>query len=132
VAITTTIASVTTEDAAPTTAPHKVSLQSGKTNATVAWTPTHPTGQAITCYRIEVGGAAPGTGTILAWGGFPCSDSLPESLCSDSDASVSCTDGLAAVSGVQRSNTVSGASLTGGDGAKTVNIYAGAADTALG
>lgn len=130
--VTTTADSVTTSDVAPTTAPHKVSHQTGKTTATVRFTPTHSAGASITCYRVEVGGAGPGAGTLVASAGFPCSDSLPESRCSDSATNRRCTDGAGLTSGVQIAVAVADTSLVGADGAYTVKAYAGAADVALG
>jgi hypothetical protein len=38
--VTVTVNSVTTGDAAPTTAPHRISQQSGKDQATIAYTPS--------------------------------------------------------------------------------------------
>lgn len=48
---TTSIDSVTTEDAAPTTAPHKISAISGKNTATVKFTPTHD-GNLVPCAEL--------------------------------------------------------------------------------
>jgi hypothetical protein len=133
VGITTTVDSVTTGDAAPTTAPHKISAQGGKDQATVRFTPTNSTGHAITCWRIERGGSAPGTGTMMDMAGFPCSDSIPEALCSDSDARALCTDGLASASGTQIAVTVTYVETgSPADGGYTVNVYAGSDDTAIG
>lgn len=152
---TTSIDSVTTEDAAPTTAPHKISAISGKDTATVKLTPTHD-GNLVPCaelipsegalvpserltpdealapydgiypgrvqpmigVRVEEGGSAVGTGTLMDYVGAPCSDTLL--ACSDSRP---CTD-WSSTSGAQLTRILSYAE-TGGpaDGNQTINVY---------
>lgn len=54
--VTTTIDSVTTEDAVPTAAPHKISAQSGKTLVTVLFTPATSDGSTIKAWRVTFNG----------------------------------------------------------------------------
>jgi hypothetical protein len=81
-----TINSVTTGDAAPSVAPHRISNKTGKDTATIVFTVINT---RISAYMIRMGGSTAYTGTLLVRKGFVCSDSDP---CSDTDADKVCTD----------------------------------------
>jgi hypothetical protein len=123
VSTTVTIDSVTTGDAAPTTAPHRISNKATKDTATLKFTPTQSGGGAVKAYMVREGGATPYTGTLLGRRGLVCSDS---ETCSDTDPNKRCTEATTA-SGAQITETITYAE-TGGpaDGAQTVNVYASA------
>jgi hypothetical protein len=73
VATTISIDSVTTEDAAPTTAPHKISNQSGKNTVTVKFTPTTSDASLLRYWRVNfAGGGTRLTGTRLKSLGAVC------------------------------------------------------------
>lgn len=55
-AITTTINTVTTEDAVPTTAPHKISAVATKTLVTVLFTPATSDASSIRAWRVTFNG----------------------------------------------------------------------------
>lgn len=127
------IDSVTTADAAPAVAPHRISNKATKDTATVAFTPTHdgayyPKAELVPpwtpgvaavmlAYMVREGGISPYTGTLLGRKGLVCSELEP---CSDS---LPCTD-WTSPSGTQLTEPVTYAE-TGGpaDGAQTVNVY---------
>jgi hypothetical protein len=123
VATTVTIDSVTTADAAPTTAPHKISNKATKDTATLKFTPTQSGGGAVKAYMVREGGATPYTGTLLGRKGLVCSDS---ETCSDTDPNKRCTEATTA-SGAQITEPIT-YSETGGpaDGPQTVNVYVSA------
>jgi hypothetical protein len=112
-----TIDSVTTGDAAPTVAPHRISNKSGKDTATIKFTVINT---RISAYMIRMGGSTAYTGTLLARKGFVCSESEP---CSDTDPDKVCTD-LNISSGTQVTETITYAK-TGApaDGDQTVNVW---------
>lgn len=60
------IDSVTTEDAAPTTAPHRISNKTGKDLVTLKFTPTTTDASAIRAWIVRFGGTSRLTGTRLA------------------------------------------------------------------
>jgi hypothetical protein len=72
VATAVTIDSVTTEDAAPTTAPHKISNQTGKNLVTVKFTATTTDASRIRAWIVRWGGSGRTTGTRLAALGIVC------------------------------------------------------------
>lgn len=113
-----TIDSVTTEDAAPTTAPHKISAVSGKSTATVLFTPD----RTITAWQIREGGTSVTTGTLRKSGGqlvcgeFKCGAGKTLSSFSSS---------------AQRSAVIDYSELAAGaDGARTLNVWIKSADAA--
>lgn len=109
-----TIDSVTTGDAAATTAPHKISNKTGKSTATVRFTPS---GGAINAYMVRLGHITPYTGTLLGRQGLVCDEREP---CS---ASLACSD-YSSPSGTQIAEDITYAE-TGGpaDGDLLVNVY---------
>lgn len=125
---------VTTGDAVPTTAPHRISNKASKDTATFVFTPTHDgayypqaelippwtpgVAAAIIAIIIRDGGTTPYTGTLVGRKGLVCNELEP---CSD--ASLPCSD-MASPSGTQLSEDVTYAE-TGGpaDGNQTVNIW---------
>ncbi|MDQ1584497.1 MAG: hypothetical protein QOF36_2551 [Microbacteriaceae bacterium] len=66
------IDSVTTEDAAPTTAPHRISSVTGKKTVTFKFTPTTTDASNIRAWLVRFGGASRTTGTRLAGLGMVC------------------------------------------------------------
>jgi hypothetical protein len=66
------IDSVTTEDAAPTTAPHRISNVTGKKTVTVKFTPTTTDASRVRAWIVRWGGAGRTTGTRLAGSGVVC------------------------------------------------------------
>jgi hypothetical protein len=134
VATTITIDSVTTTDAAPTTAPHKISNKATKDTATLRFTPTHDgvylakpelvppwtpgVAAVMLAYMVREGGSTPYTGTVVGRKGLVCSESEP---CSDS--TLACTD-WTSPSGTQLTEGITYGE-TGGpaDGAQTINVY---------
>lgn len=132
-ATTTTIDSVTTGDAAPSVAPHRISNKATKDTALIAFTPTHD-GQYVPCdqlippwtpgvpgaiiaVKVMEGGADPYTGTevgrlgLVASDSEPCSDSLP---CSDWES----PSGTQLAEDVTYPETGSPA-----DGSQTINVW---------
>jgi hypothetical protein len=129
-----TINSVTTGDAAPSTAPHRISAKPSKDTATFTFTPVHD-GQAIPseslippftpgqprptiAVMIRDGGATPYSGTLVGRKGLVCSESEP---CSES---LACSD-WESPSGTQLSEDVTYAEegATPAEGAHTVNVW---------
>lgn len=109
--------SVTTADAVPTSAPHKISSKAGKSSATVAFTVINT---RISAYMIRMGGSTAYTGTLLVRKGFVCSDGDP---CSDTDPDKVCTD-IDFPKDSQVTETITYAE-TGGpaDGDQTINVW---------
>lgn len=122
-ATTVTIDSVTTGDAVPTAAPHKISNKATKDTATLKFTPVQSGGGAVKAYMVREGHITPYTGTLLGRRGLVCSDS---ETCSDTDADKRCTEATTP-SGAQITETITYAE-TGApaDGAQTVNVYVSA------
>lgn len=114
---TTTTIGVTTADAAPAVAPHKISNKTGKSTATLVITPTSSVGRAINAIRVRLGGSTAYTGTLVGGKGLVSSDSEP---CAEA---LACTDWSSA-SGAAIAEDVTYAE-TGGpaDGAQTVNVW---------
>lgn len=72
-ATTIAIDSVTTGDVAPTTAPHKISNQSGKNTVTVKFTPTTSDASPLRYWRVNfAGGGTRLSGTLLKCLGMVC------------------------------------------------------------
>lgn len=131
---TATTIGVTTADAAPAVAPHRISNKTGKTTATLAITPTHDgvylvgpelvppwtpgAAAAIIALIIRLGGTTPYTGTLVGRKGLVCNELEP---CSD--ASLACSD-FSSASGVAIAEDVT-YTETGGpaDGSQTVNVW---------
>lgn len=110
-----TIDSVTTEDAVPTVAPHRISALAGKNTATVAFTPTTAAGP-VRAWRVTVGTNRK-VGRLA--GNLGC-------VCGLDRCGAPRVMPLAAASGVQRSEVITfvEASDGGADGARTVNVDA--------
>jgi hypothetical protein len=66
------IDSVTTEDAAPTTAPHRISNVTGKKTVTVKFTPTTTDASAVRYWSVRFTGGTRATGTRLKSLGAVC------------------------------------------------------------
>lgn len=107
--------SVTTADAAPTVAPHRLSAKAGKNQATVKFTPTAAAGP-IRAWRLTVGGNRK-TGRLAGNLG---------AVCGLDRCGAPGVMPLAAASGVQRTEviTFTEASDGGADGGRTVNVDA--------
>lgn len=113
-----TIDSVTTHDGAPTTAPHKISNQSGKDSADVLFTP----GRTIVAYEIRNGGSTINTGTLvekagrLVCGRFKCGARRLSSFSSSAQQAV---------------NITYAESGGGADGSRTINVWIKSSDAAF-
>jgi hypothetical protein len=134
---TTTLDSITTADATPTSAPFKISAVPTKNQAVVAFTPTHDgnsfpgsgdlpgsgnlPGEAkvILAYRVLLGGSNFETGTNLGFRGVICGDFHKV----ESNGSVRCSN-FNSPSGVQLTENIDYPE-TGGpaDGSYVVNVY---------
>lgn len=136
-ATTVTIDSVTTGDAAPVTAPFRISAKATKSTATVKFTPTHdgllfpstalapeeqeaiiPEGppRKILGYRLRLGGASYATGVDLGHRGEVCGEEVCSEarVCSEWDSP----------SGVQLTEVIDYAETgTLADGDYAVNLY---------
>lgn len=108
-----TLNSVTTADAVPGTAPHRVSAQTGKDKATVKFTPT----AAIRGYTIRLGGTSYNTGTEIRKVGRiqPGSGLRPGAGVRPSAYS--------SPGGTQLTEVIDDSELGAGDGAKSLNLY---------
>lgn len=107
--------SVTTGDAVPAVAPHRISALAGKNTATVAFTPT-TAGGPVRAWRVTVGGNRK-TGRLA--GNLGC-------VCGLDRCGAPRVMPLAAASGVQRTEVITyvEANDGGADGARTVNVDA--------
>lgn len=115
-ALTVTIDSVETADAAPTVAPHRISAQTGKSIATVKFTPSGGTG-AIRAWRIMVGGTGRTTGRLAGERGMVCGIhycGAPNSYSVSIPFSTQITEDV----------TFTEANDGGADGDRQVNVYA--------
>lgn len=110
-----TVDSVTTADAGPAVAPHRISSQPGHNQATVEFTPTAAAGP-IRAWRITVGGNRK-TGRLAGNLG---------AVCGLDRCGAPRVMALAAASGIQRTEVVTYAEANdgGADGARTVNVDA--------
>lgn len=125
--------SVTTTDAAPTTAPHRISAISGEDSASVKFTPSHngtlypgpyllpdplllPGGaQRFRAWRLRMGGIDRNTGLLLDKAGRICGEPCGADPCSD----------YSVASATQITDAIDYAETGApGDGDYTVNIYA--------
>lgn len=70
-----TIDSVTTDDAAPTAAPHRISNKSGRNTVTVKFSPVPASGQ-VRYWSVRLGGISRKTGTLLRSLGGVCGISV--------------------------------------------------------
>jgi hypothetical protein len=108
------IVSVTTTDAAPTTAPHKISQKATKNRATVVFTP-HAS-LTVYSYVICVGGSDAGTGEMVGRkGAIPAATLKPSADVIPSSWSQAAT--------TQISEYVDYAELSDADGTYQTNIY---------
>lgn len=131
---TATVVGVTTGDAAPAVAPHRISSKAGKSTASVSFTPTHdgvlypsdallpeddlyPGAAApIVAYIVRVGGTTPDTGRPAGGKSGVCSALF---ACSQQPCGWSSPSGAAIAEDV----TFVEASDGGADGDRTVNVH---------
>lgn len=128
-----TIDSVTTADAVPATAPHRISNKAGKDTATLAVTPTHdgvhypgPTlippytpgaHEPIIAVRICDGGTDPYSGKLVGRKGLVCSESEP---CSEA---LACTDWESASGAAIAEDVTYAEEAPQSDGTRTINVW---------
>lgn len=111
--------SVTTGDAAPTTAPHRISAVAGKNTATVRFTPTTTDGLPIRAWRVVLNSSARNGGRLVGNRGVVCG----LDRCGAPGAML-----LAAAPGVQRTEVITYAEAAGlADGDYNVAVFAGSA-----
>lgn len=109
------IDSVTTADAAPTVAPHKISNKTGKNSVTLKFTPTTSDGSIIRAWSVRFGGTNRKNGTRLAGLGAVCGIDV----CGPN------TRALNMPSGTQVTvDELYGALPSSADGGYTINVYA--------
>lgn len=120
-ATTVTVNSVTTGDAAPTTAPHRISDKPTKDEASVVFTPATDSEPLIRAIKIRLGGTHRNNGTKLLQMGMACGDGT---RCGQPDA-----QSLALPENQPQSHTVA-YDDTGpaAEGTHEINVHAGSSE----